>query len=397
VFQLPPVGRAPIYDPKQRGDLAQAGHMWFSDTHVIVALRKNFRAATRPRWCALLDRFRDGNVTEADLATVNARAVTKSDRMPPPPAGVQRRVLCFTNQERRAINRYAQAIMLDKTHGPDSDHPRQPYGATSPLCIMARCHRRTAGMPLASGLEAKIRDHVVDDRKLGGRPPWLVVAPRTPLMLVANKAPILGYANGSTCQYVATHLREAVEPRWAYCSWVRRHAWCVSSEDILCMQVASTNERIVDEVLVDGLAPGHFLVAPDSTRISLNPAAVGVESASEGTMALRVVQVPAVVAYACTVHKLQGATLDSLVTLPFTSCFGNKKRTIYTALSRVTTEQQLIMMAPLAHGVDYFASDDADPLEMFNKKAKARTERALAELGVVSASEDAPMRQRRRE
>ena len=144
----------------------------------------------------------------------------------------------------------------------------------------------------------------------------------------------------------------------------------------------STNERIADRVLVEGLAAGHFFVAPDSIRISLNAAAVGVESSSEAAMALRVVQVPAVVAYACTVHKLQGATLESLVTLPFTSCFGNKRRTIYTALSRVTTEQQLIMMEPLPHGAAFFARDDTDPLEVFNKKAQERTDRALADLGV---------------
>ena len=50
--------------------------MRFNDTHVIVALSKNFRAATRPRWCALLERFPDGMVTEDDLATLNARAIT---------------------------------------------------------------------------------------------------------------------------------------------------------------------------------------------------------------------------------------------------------------------------------------------------------------------------------
>ena len=50
--------------------------MWFNDMHVIVALSKNFRAATRPRWCALLERFPDGMVTEDDLATLNARAIT---------------------------------------------------------------------------------------------------------------------------------------------------------------------------------------------------------------------------------------------------------------------------------------------------------------------------------
>ena len=237
--------------------------MWFNDTHVIVALRKNFRAVTRPRWCALLDRFRDGTVTEADMATVNARAVTKGERIPPSPVGVQRRVLCFTNQERRSItDRYAQAIMLDRAHGPDSLQPREAYSMESPVCIMARCHRRRVGTHLSSSLEASIRDHVIDDRKLGGRPPWLVVGPRTPLMLVANKAPILGYANGSTCRFVATHLREGVAPRWEYCSWVRRHVWCVSSEDILCIEVESTNERIADRVLVEGLAPGHFFVAP---------------------------------------------------------------------------------------------------------------------------------------
>jgi len=358
--------------------------MWFNDTHVIVALSKNFRAATRPRWCALLDRFRDGTVTEDDLATVNARAVTAGGRVPPPPTGVQRRVLCFTNKERRAINRCAQAIMLDRTHGPDSERPRAPYDAKSPLCIMARCRPRRVGTRLASGLEAKIRDHVVDDRKLGGRPPWLVVGPRTPLMLVVNKAPILGYANGSGCWYVTTHLRAGVEPQWVYCSWVQRHGWCVSSEDILCIQVASTNERIADKVLVEGLAPGHFLVSPEPINISLNAAAVGVESGCESAMALRVFQVPAVVAYACTVHKFQGATLESLVTLPFTSCFGNKKRTVYTALSRVTTEEELIMLEPLAQGVEFFTKDDADPLEIFNKRAQARTQRALAELGVLA-------------
>ena len=365
--------------------MAQAGHMWFNDTHVIVALTKNFRAATRPRWCALLDRFRDGTVTEEDLATVNARAITAGERVPPPPAGVQRRVLCFTNKERRAINRCAQAIMLDRMHGPDSERPRAPFGVSSPVCIMARCRRRRVRMPLASGLEAKIRDHVVDDRKLGGRPPWLVVGPRTPLMLVANKAPILGYANGSGCLYVATHLRDGVEPQWAYCSWVRRHGWCVSADDILCIQVASTNERVAGTVLVEGLAPGHFLVSPDATNISLNAASVGVESASEATMAVRVSQVPAVVAYACTVHKFQGATLESLVTLPFTSCFSNTKRTVYTALSRVTTEEELVMLEPLAQGVEFFTNDEADPLEIFNKRAKERTQRALAELGVVHA------------
>ena len=62
-----------MYQPKQRGDV---GRMRFNDTHVIVALSKNFRAATRPRWCALLERFPDGMVTEDDLATLNARAIT---------------------------------------------------------------------------------------------------------------------------------------------------------------------------------------------------------------------------------------------------------------------------------------------------------------------------------
>lgn len=192
MHQMPPVQRAPLYDPNQpasRPD-AIAGHLLFKAVHAVVTLRKSYRQQMDPEYAAALRRMRMSTLTQADLDLINACVLAPGDTPPPLPESAGRRhIVCFTNAERYAVNRRLEQALCDSLVGDAARHsePPHPEHGRAFIAVDARIRRtNTARAPVSDTVETLLRNGVKGDRCLGDRPPTLFLAPGSPLTLTDN-------------------------------------------------------------------------------------------------------------------------------------------------------------------------------------------------------------------
>lgn len=224
---------------------------------------------------------------------------------------------------------------------------------------------------------------------MGDRSPILCLAVGVPMIVTANTCCTRGAANGAVAEFVAAVIDDDDAVTWEYCPRHRRYSYCVSAEAVSALMLRSRLEQYRSKVLVPGLPLGVFPLRAEKLQTRLEGSTFGATLAGNRTLSVTVTQFACVLAFASTVWRMQGRTLDSIVILDTRTFSGAAKRQgIYVALSRLTTSTGLILLAPLDKPASYFHLKPDDPLRVYNTTCLKSSLERLEHLRLPPSPED---------
>ena len=317
-MQLPPVGGRPLYSnfASTSSDEHFASAIWNQHINTVVILKTSVRAANDNVFAGILGRIRTKQLTEADCAMINSRAI--GENIVPPPHTV---IVTMTNMFRSDFNRVSMDSHLRQHPRVVFSIPGVPSSLTGDSC------------PLPAGKRQLIltsRDG--GKNKLLGT---LTLYVGMPVSITANiSVAAHGIANGTQATVVDVIFAEHNQP--------------IQADDVRGFKVLRTPDgalplcvlvKVRDATFqVQGYDEGVFPLFPKKN--------IDVFDADGKHILGRLNQFPIVPAYAFTGHKVQGITLDSVL-IADTENKRLKSTWLYTVLSRATSLNGLFLTKPI--------------------------------------------------
>jgi PIF1-like helicase/Helitron helicase-like domain at N-terminus len=340
--QLEPISGKPLYaDTDFR--------LWHDAINCFLPLEGNHRFAKDPLYGDIMYRFREGVPTKQDFDVLNSRVLSSisSGKVKPEdmPDGVTHAV--YRNSDRDAINNGIFYHHIKSTHSKDSsttppDHTimikagelKWKRGREH---ISRSLHFNTS---FQNVLFNECGADNIESHGFGANrriDPLLKLHVGMPLMFTVNADVANGVANGTLCFLRKVKLKPSIASTpLPKCNvdgfWV--NTVCATDVEYLVCQHAQSEEIFHVEVecntQVRAKIPFHNIF--------------GIPMKKTPVVNLYLSQFPVLVNYACTGHKLQGQTKETLCV----SAWSYTKNWPYVALSRVSSLQGLYLRLPLS-------------------------------------------------
>ena len=317
--QLEPVGqnKKPVYSE----DCPQ-----FKDwVNSFIELCGMHRFKDDIEWGRLLFRFRDGEVSEADIDTINECVV---DCDCPLPDDI--RYATYFNRDRDAINAALFEERCTKIY-------RETGNTNDTIIIFADELKVRNGsktfVPFQNCRafwESCAEDDVRTPRTLGRMDPVLKLYRGCRVMLPCNKDVKSGQANGTQAIVEKVVLKSGVTP----------HEVKLNDAIPVTAVQASNVSHIVLRHLNDRVRPEVFSIEPKKYTFKakvLKPRVLQVKNQDREVLCMKGIQLPILVNNATTGHKLQGSGVDKL----FVHNWSYVTNWVYVMLSRVKTRAGL--------------------------------------------------------
>ena len=329
-IQFPPVKDTPLYsgwsesngvskysDSKGRFKHSESenqrrlgAHFW-SQLNKIILLTEQMRC-TDLAYLELLNRLREGNCTENDVAMLNGRVVGPNVDIT---SIVDVPIITPGNQLVMAVNdlfidRYSQETVIYVSKSEDY------------------LGRKTNGKPVPSKVADKIKNWPNTSTQGLSRVLKLFVG--MPVMITNNIATELGITNGSFGKIKSIHLKNGEEV-----SETSGYFPMEQQPEFIIVELKDVNIRTLD-----GLPPNHVPISVKSGSFSVRV------SGKKKPMNVNRSHFPMVPLFSCTAHKSQGRTLKQAI-VDLVPSKGRKVTGIefaYVPLSRVRRLQDLTIL-----------------------------------------------------
>jgi hypothetical protein len=355
MFQLPPVLAVPLYASdghsresaaRDRAKVRVGVEIWRNGLNAIVVLRKTERQAGDQPWGRLLDKMRVGEINLGMMDEIGGRVlgcaprrrttieggaavstVVDAPTMSDVPAGTT--VVTPSNDERRAWN--ALGVVA--------------YSLT-PAAAVQRVLRLPAVFSPATSRSAPLdlaqlrRLYALTDNALGWLPPYLDVFPGMPVMVTSNVNQSLGLANGTVAA-------------------LERVVWDVERPEFTTVQVPMGTHVVSVDIPRNGRPTGLLLRLPGETEVLKKGwrrgcVVLGLSKLQQwvalpalgdrhggASFSVTVSQFPVLPRMACTGHKVQAMSMDTVLVPRWKGATGQWG---YVVLSRVRRMGGLFML-----------------------------------------------------
>jgi len=330
--QLEPVGmgKKPVYTE----DCPE-----FKDwVNCFIELHGMHRFKDDPEWGYLLFRFRDGEVTVADIDTINERGVVDSQTDIPNDI----KYCTYFNRDRDSIN---AALFQERCK-----HLYKKTGSTEDsVMIFSDNINVQNGSKTYEPFESCTmfwESCGEDDVKLprGRMDPVLRLYRECRVMLPGNSDVTKGEANGTQAIFEKVVLKAGEEAQ---------HVLLDGTIPVLAV-LASQVSYIVLHHSNDRIRPATFSFKPKQHTFKakiLKPRELQVKGDDREVLQMQATQLPILINNATTGHKLQGSSVDSL----FVHNWSYVTNWVYVMLSRVRTRAGLFCRKPLSKDLTKYA------------------------------------------
>lgn len=406
---------------------AKGNRYWKDLIKTIVVLENKHRFKDDPAFGDLLTRMWKGEMTDADLNTINNRVIGRNGLKLPPSMDGDVAYACPLNNERNSVNRSLFTNHVQNSC-PKVTSKEEPPAHT--VLIEAFIHsestqkgktkkgkRATTRVPSywINCILTQCGDSDVRNGSKGGGvkiDPVLPCYPGAQMMATNNKLlKKLGVGNGTVCTVVGIKLKDGARMKWK--NWDGRKVNTVLAtevEYILLQHCPAETPKIKTlQSKIDGLEGKDNLSEAEQKEVrnlkallkkekearyfKLKPqtytAEVSVSICPEvvrngkTTAPFRFLQFPLNTNDATTGHKLQGMSKDHLIVTSWDG-IGRWDNWPYTVISRVRKLEGLFLCKPLNSSVSFDLPDDLRDYERFMVKKEQNMiderERKLKEL-----------------
>jgi hypothetical protein len=323
-----------------------------------IELEGMHRFKDDPEWGELLKRFREGRPTLQDIQLIN-KVCLVNDGSPLPP-GIQ--VATFANRERDAINTASFEEYCKSTA--EGGVAKQAL-----LVFMDNLKLKNNEKVYVPLTNTKIKQRFwegcgEDDckRSRGRVDPVLKLYPDCPMMMTDNENVGAGRANGTRAKVQQVQLKPGEEAFHVE----------LSNKTKVPVVFASQVESVLLKHENNDIAPQEFELKP--TSFSFEATIIADPNAFDGdekfTVAMKGNQLPIVSNTATTGHKLQGATVESILV----NDWNYQKNWAYVVMSRVKTMNGLRIRRKLSEDMSNYktAKKLEEMLERFAQTKKIR-------------------------
>jgi hypothetical protein len=321
----------------------------------FVELQGMHRFKDDEEWGYLLLRFRDGEVTLADIDTINERRVTSETELP---EGIK--YATYFNRDRDSINAalFEKQCKLGYEQTGNTDDSIMIF--SDGIKVQNGCKTYSPFQNCVTFWEHCGEDDVKLPRGAGHMDPVLRLYEECRVMLPGNSDVKNGQANGTQATFEKVVLKAGEEPQQVLLDGT------IPVAAVLASQVS----YIVLRHSNDHIRPATFSLKPKQHTFRakiLKPRALQVKGDERELLQMKATQPAFVINNATTGHKLQGSGVDSL----FVHNWSYVTNWVYVMLSRVKTRQGLFCRKPLSKDLSKYAVPEAlrNMIERFRTRA----------------------------
>ncbi|KAL9977715.1 hypothetical protein ACROYT_G015152 [Oculina patagonica] len=301
LLQLPPIKQKPIFCP-YTNDIYNLSHPWHE--FKMVELDEIMRQKDDQPFIELLNRFRLAKHTQADICTIQSRAVDLNDKNSYPANELH--VWAENNPATQYNNQRLKEILMPLHLLQAIDQYPENVSIHQIQQVLSKGRSYTAGLDFEISIKQGARVMLTNNIDISDR--------------------LINGQLGTVARILLSEITQ--KPTIVYIKFDDEHAGTLLTSK-------STDIFAIEHKLVP--------IKPILGKIKLNP---GKRSSPE----IHRLQFPLTLAWACTVHKVQGLTLNKIVV----SFELFKQKTfnygqIYVALSRATSLNGLYILGKLEH------------------------------------------------
>lgn len=309
-------------------------------------------------WGRILSEFREGRLTEKHIDTINTRVVKSGTELP---RNLQ--YATYMNRDRASIN---MGLFEKSCHNevPSVDNCVVVLSSDLSVCNGSGVYK-TKDNAFESWFWEQCGEGDCKPEAFQGRfDPALILYPERPVMVNTNENVKEGVANGTRARVVKVHLKKGVVPRGI----------SLGGGVVISAVRAHQVEKITLRHEKEDIKPREFDLKPQPHRFHARvPVPESIRPCKTHRweyLKMTGIQLPIVCNSATTVHKLQGASVDSV----FIHSWTKLRNWVYVALSRVKTLDGLFLRSPLSKSMLKQYNDIArSQLNMINDFKKTKT------------------------
>ncbi len=334
--QLEPIGKKPLYDEQvpQFTDLVNS----------FIEFKGIHRFSNDPEWGMLLNRFRNGETTEADIATINTRKVLHESDLP-----TNIRYATYFNADRDSIN---TALFCKRCENNKNDESLLP---TTILIFSSdykktNNHKKTVPFNYFPFIwQFCGEDNIKPQQRQGRMDPVLKLFIGAPVIIPCNADVISGIANGTQATVVAIVLKQGTVIKHTLLE-NKTTIQSVLADEVDYITLQHTNPRAEPQLFNVYPKKHSFTVVLDEKDDYYHKFFDDKGFPTQYSA----IQVPILSNFATTGHKLQGSTVASL----FVHQWNYTQNWVYVVLSRIKKIEGLFIRQCLKHNKKAFAVPD---------------------------------------